>query len=185
MAGNCVITTSRFPMNANYKLIMEDCRVEDLVVNNQYSLMKVFSHTFADSIMLRNCIISNVSGSIFELDREQEDIGIYNAEHVNLENCVFDRVQGTVLSLYRGGTDESTFGPNLVIDHCFFNESGTGKRNRSGALISLHGVQFTSISNSQFRNCAPVKVWISSTLKWFELPTPGVLTRTLFGFFLA
>jgi poly(beta-D-mannuronate) lyase len=159
ISGNSIVSTSRYSMNRNYKLIVKDCRIEDLDVNTAFNFMKISGHTFADSILLVNSTFTNISGNILELDREQEDLGIYNAEHVNLENCIFDGVQGTVLSLYRGGTDESTFGPNLVIDHCLFSGSGNGRRNKSGALIALHGVQYASVTSSAFMNCAPVKVF--------------------------
>jgi poly(beta-D-mannuronate) lyase len=96
------------------------------------------------------------------LNKETEDLGIYNAEHVNIENCLFNNIQGTVLNLYRGGTDESTFGPNLLIDHCVFNESGKGKRNKSAKIISLHGVQLARITNSLFNNCADIHLFLTN-----------------------
>jgi len=162
MAGNAIVATSKYPMNRNYKLLVENCRIEELDVNNAFDFLKVSPHTFADSVMLRNCSFSNITGNILELNKETEDLGIYNAEHVNIENCLFDRLQGTVLNLYRGGTDESTFGPNLLIDHCVFNESGKGKRNKSGEIISIHGVQLAQMTNSLFQHCAPVHVYLTN-----------------------
>ncbi len=162
MAGNGIIATTRYSMNRNYKLIVEDCRIEALDVNNAFDFLKVSQYTFADSILLRNCRFSNITGNILELNKETEDLGIYNAEHVNIENCLFNNIQGTVLNLYRGGTDESTFGPNLLIDHCVFNESGKGKRNKSAKIISLHGVQLARITNSLFNNCADIHLFLTN-----------------------
>jgi poly(beta-D-mannuronate) lyase len=160
--GNSVISTSKYSMNRNYKLIVKNCRVEDLVVNHSFDFLKIYRNTFADSIEIRNCIFHNISGNIMALNKETDDLGIYNAEHVNIENSVFDQVQGVVLDLYRGGTDESTFGPNLLINHCVFNESGKGSRNKSGGILQLYGVQLTRIINSIFNQCAPVKVFVTN-----------------------
>jgi len=162
MAGNGIIATTRQAMNRNYKLIVEECTIEDLDVNYAFDFLKISQHTFADSIMLKNCRFSNITGNILELNKEPEELGIYNAEHVNIENCLFDNIQGTVLNLYRGGTDESTFGPNLLIDHCVFNESGKGKRNKSVKILSLHGVQLARITNSLFNNCAAIQLFLTN-----------------------
>jgi poly(beta-D-mannuronate) lyase len=162
MAGNGIIATSKYAMNRNFKLVVENCLIEDLDVNNSFDFLKISQHTFADSILLRNCRFSYISGNILELNRETEDLGIYNAEHVNLENCLFNQVQGTVLHLYRGGTDESTFGPNLLINHCTFIESGKGKRNKSGETITIHGVQLAQMTNSLFSNCAPIEIYLTN-----------------------
>ncbi|MCI0522358.1 MAG: polysaccharide lyase 6 family protein [Bacteroidales bacterium] len=160
-AGNSIITTSRYSMNCNYKLIVENCTVEDLKVNHSFRFFRIYGHTFADSIVLRNSVFKNISGSILELNKETDDLGIYNAEYVIIENSVFDRVEGSVLDSYRGGTDESTFGPNVIIDHCIFNESGNGRRNKSGAVVSLHGVQVATIANSIFNMSSALSVFLT------------------------
>ena len=61
------------------------------------------------------------------------------------------------MNLYRGGTDESTFGPFLEVDHCVFDRVGYGKRNKSKASLSLYGVQVIDIKNTIFMECAPLK----------------------------
>lgn len=69
-----------------------------------------------------------------------------------MKNNVFTDVQGAALRLYRGGTDESTFGPFLEVDHNVFDNVGKGKKNKYDAAISLYGVQVNTIENNIFNN---------------------------------
>ena len=145
--GNSMIRTSKYSMNRNYKLIIEDCDFLDLDINHSFDAIRVFKETFADSIVVRNSRFKNITGSVMALDKETDDIGIYNAEYVILENSLFSNIQGVVLNLYRGGGDESTFGPYLNIDHCVIDQVGHGRRNKKNASVALHGVQIASIAS--------------------------------------
>ena len=78
-------------------------------------------------------------------------------EYVILRNNLFTDIGGVVLNLYRGGKDESTFGPFLTIDHCVFDNVGKDKRNKYGSSISLYGVQEIEITNNIFQSCEPIK----------------------------
>lgn len=157
MAGNSIISTSKYSMNRNYKLIVEDCSVENLDVNHSFDFLRIYKNTFADTLMIKNCIFSDVSGNIAALDKETDDIGIYNAEYVIYENNDFKNIGGTILSLYRGGTDESTFGPVLRINNCSAENSGFDKRNKLQVSVYLHGVQMAQIKASSFISSAPLK----------------------------
>ncbi|WP_372652662.1 chondroitinase-B domain-containing protein [Draconibacterium sp.] len=155
MAGNCIIGTSRHSMNRNYKLIVEDCTVEDLVVNHSFDFIRVAKNTFADSVVIRNCAFKNITGSVASLNKENDDIGAYSAEYVIYENNTFEKVGKTVLNLRRGGTDESTFGPTLIFKDCNITNCGWDKRNDVKGSIYIHGVQVADISDSDFKNSAP------------------------------
>lgn len=159
--GNAIIRTSKYSMNHNYKLFITTCDFENLAINHSFDAIKVYKETFADSIVIKNSRFENVSGSVLALNKETEDIGIYNAEHVVLENSLFSKIQGMVVDLYRGGGDESTFGPYLNINHCVLNEVGHGKRNQKGASIALHGVQIASIKNSIIQNSKPLDLFLT------------------------
>ncbi len=156
--GNAVISTSRYSMNRNYKLLVEGCAFTNLDINHTFDVLKVYKNTFADSIWISNSIFRNISGSVLQLNKEIDDIGIYNAEFVTIENCVFDNVAGVALNLHRGGKDESTFGPILNMDHNVFHKVGHGKRNKSQAAIELYGVQVAHISNSIFEHSSDIKL---------------------------
>ena len=156
--GNTVIRTSRYSMIRNYKLFIEDCAFQDLDINHTFDVLRVYKNTFADSIVLRNSTFTNIDGNVMALDKETDDIGIYNVENVVIENCTFQDISGIVLNLHRGGRDESTFGPMLVFDQSTLENVGKGKRNKSDASISLHGVQVAFIQDSKFQNCEPLKL---------------------------
>ncbi|WP_173073222.1 polysaccharide lyase 6 family protein [Tenuifilum thalassicum] len=161
MAGNSIISTSKYSMNRNYKLIVENCDIEDLTVNHSFDFLRIYKSTFADSIVFRNCNFLNVSGNIASLDKETDDLGIYNAEYVVYENCTFKNIGGVILNLYRGGTDESTFGPILkFVNNKVFN-SGKNKRNKIGCSLYLHGVQWAKIDSCNFIDSAPIKLNLS------------------------
>lgn len=156
--GNTVIRTSRYSMNRNYKLFIENCNFKDLNINHTFDVVRVYKNTFADSIVLRNSTFTNVDGHVLALNKETDDIGIYNAENVVIEQCQFKDISGVVLDLHRGGRDESTFGPMLSLSDCSFQNIGKGKRNKVKASISLHGVQVAYIKNSQFMDSQPLKL---------------------------
>lgn len=149
-AGNAVVSTSRYSMNKNYKLFINNCEFRDLDVNHSFNILKVYKNTFADSILIENSKFSDVSGTILELNQESDDIGIYNAEFVIMNNNSFKNIGKEIVNLHRGGSDESTFGPLLFIDHCSFEKVGYGPKNKGGKAFTLHGVQKTMIMNSVF-----------------------------------
>lgn len=149
-AGNAVISTSRYSMNKNYKLFINNCEFRDLDVNHSFNILKVYKNTFADTVMIENSRFTDVSGTILELNQESDDIGIYNAEFVILNNNSFKNIGKEIVNLHRGGSDESTFGPLLYIDHCTFEKVGYGPKNKIGHAFTLHGVQKTMITNSVF-----------------------------------
>jgi poly(beta-D-mannuronate) lyase len=78
---------------------------------------------------------------------EVEDLGIYNAENINIIGSTFTDVQGAIVNVYRGGTDESTFGPIVTVSDVEINNSGKGKRNKVGAALRFHGVQKLTVDN--------------------------------------
>jgi poly(beta-D-mannuronate) lyase len=162
MAGNSIVTTSKYSMNRNYKLIVENCSVIDLDVNYSFDFLKIYKNTMADSILIRNCQFKNITGNVLELNKEYEDLGIYNAEYIILENSSFTDVQNSVLTVYRGGTDESTFGPKVQISDCFMTNCGKGKRNPGQNVIYLHGVQLAKVNNLNLNQCADFRLFLTN-----------------------
>jgi poly(beta-D-mannuronate) lyase len=160
-AGNNLIRTSKYSMTHNYKLIMKDCEVTDLDVNHSFNVLRVYKNTFADSIVLENCKFDNISGHVLELNKETDDIGVYNAENVLITNCKFNKIGGSVVDLYRGGSDESTFGPMLEVSACGFANVGQSSRNKSMASIKIHGVQYANFKNNSFENSKAVDMYLT------------------------
>ena len=154
-AGNSVIRTSPYSMLENYRLEIADSNFTDLNVNHSFNVISVSKGTFADNIGIKNSSFQDVTGSILKLDKENDDYGIYNAEYLTIEGSSFENVQGSVVDYYRGGTDESTFGPHFNLKNSSLSNVGSGKRNKSESSIYLQGVQVTNISGNTFAGVEP------------------------------
>jgi len=92
------------------------------------------------------------------MNEEKEDKGYYNAEKIFIGHNNFNSQTGTLLHIYRGGSDESTLGPNLTFSH-----NKLSNCNGDAPLITLTGVQVTNIFSNNFSNCNP-----SSTLLLYK-----------------
>lgn len=160
--GNNIISTSRYSMTRNYSLAVRNCKVTNLDVNHSFNFLGAYKGTFADSIEISDSEMTNITGSILALDKEPEDLGIYNVENVTIRNSSFADIQGAVANIYRGGTDESTFGPIVTVEGNSFTNTGLGRRNKSGASLIFHGVQRLSISDSTWDSSAPLELFLTN-----------------------
>jgi poly(beta-D-mannuronate) lyase len=157
-AGNTVIRTSRYSMLNNYALILDDVQVSDLNTNHSFNFFTVAKHTFADRIRVSGSAFRNITGHVLFMNRETEDLGIYNGEHVSITNSEFSNIEGAVADIYRGGMDESTFGPHFELLGSSLQNVGKGKRNKSQASLILHGVQATSIHDNTLTDSQPIRI---------------------------
>lgn len=155
MVGNSVIRTSPYSMTQNYRVEIEDTVIRDLDVNRFFDVIRGAKNTMADHILLKNVTIENVSGTVFNFDDEIDDFGRYNAEYVTILGSTFKDVQGPLVTLYRGGRDESTFGPHFEMRDSKLDNVGLGSRNTKKASLWLHGVQDTDIVSNEFLKSAP------------------------------
>ncbi|NND72740.1 MAG: hypothetical protein HKN43_14280 [Rhodothermales bacterium] len=96
------------------------------------------------------------------LDKETDDLGIYNVENLSIRNSRFTDIQGSVANIYRGGTDESTFGPIVVVEGNQFTNTGLGSRNKTGASLMFHGVQNLRVSDSTWDKSAPLELHLTN-----------------------
>lgn len=158
ISGNSVIRTSRYSMLNNYALVVEDATVEDLTINYSFNFLTVAKHTFADRIAISNSVFRNISGHVLTLAQETDDLGIYNGEYVLIVGSTFQNIEGAVADIYRGGTDESTFGPHFELRESALDSVGHGFRNKSAASVRLLGVQATDIFDNAFVDSQPVRV---------------------------
>jgi len=157
-AGNTAIRTSRYSMLGNYALVVENSVIEDLDTNHSFNFFTVAKHTFADRIEIRDSVVRNVTGAVLALNRELDDLGIYNAEYITIVGSQFENIGGAVADIYRGGTDESTFGPHFLLSESAVVATGKDKRNKSRATIRLHGVQATDIHGNEFVDSSPIRI---------------------------
>ncbi|MEQ8714479.1 MAG: chondroitinase-B domain-containing protein [Cyclobacteriaceae bacterium] len=160
-SGNNVITTA-YAMNKNYALVIEDCEVRDLDKNHSFNFIKPAKYTFADSVVIVNSKFTNVTGSVLTLDMEVEDIGNYNAENVKIINSVFTDVKHEVANVYRGGTDESTFGPIMTVKDIEITNCGHGQRNNADAALRFHGVQKLNVDNVKISDSKGIDLYLTN-----------------------
>lgn len=157
-SGNSVVRTQKWGMVDNYRFSMINSSVTNLDVNHSFHFFTTGKVAFADEITLENNTFKNVTGDVLQLDAEIEDLGIYNAEYITVKNNIFTAVKGNIVTLYRGGSDESTFGPHLDMTNNKVDNAGLGKRNKSKSSLYIHGAQVVSIDNNRFNTSAPITI---------------------------
>ena len=155
-AGNVVIRTSPYSMLKNYRLEIEDTVFEDLDINHSFDVISAAKGTFANHITLDRVKVSDATGHVLRLDRETDDNGIYAAEYLTISDSEFSNIGGTIATVYRGGTDESTFGPHVNVTDSVFTKIGANKRNKTGGSFLLHGAQVTLLEGNKFADARPV-----------------------------
>ncbi len=156
--GNAVIRTTSYPIQSNFVIALDRVNVANLDVNKSFHVIALGKSSFADRISIKNSNFLNISGSIIQAAAETEDYGQYNAEYVSISESNFQDIGGEAFNIYRGGRDESTFGPHFSLSESNFLNVGKGGNNASGAAMVLHGVQHSDIQKSNFADSAAIKI---------------------------
>ena len=159
---NSIIRTSRYSMNINYSLSVEDVKVTDLDINGYFYFFKAHPGTFADSISILNSQMDNITGAILSLNKETDDLGVYSVENLTLKGNEFSNIKEEVVTVYRGGFDESTFGPMVTVEDNYLFNVGKGKTHRTGASMYFHGVQNLHISETVIEDSAPISLYLTN-----------------------
>ena len=178
VAGAAVIRAGQGA--AGYSLIVEDSAFEDLTVNRSFNVFAAGPGSFADRIRMERVNVDRATGSVIAAHTETADLGTYNADVVEVIDSTFRDVTGPVIDLYRGGTDESTFGPRLTLTGSTFELSGRGE---DAGAFKLYGVQRTEVRDNRLIDSGaptfvrrvgdPVFVWTGNRLEG----TPGLITN--------
>ena len=149
-AGNVLVRSTKLPTLFNYRLHINNTQISDLNVNHSAHMFDAGYRSLANEILITDSVFKNITGDVLRLDKEQDDLGIYNAEYVTIKNSEFSNIEGAIAKIYRGGTDESTFGPHFRFINNKVNNVGGGKRNKSKSSIFLLGVQQSLIDSNEF-----------------------------------
>ncbi|OJF69274.1 alginate lyase [Alteromonas sp. V450] len=157
-AGNTLLRTQKWGMMTNYRFDMRNVSVLNLNINHSYHFFAAGARSFATSVNIENSEFSNITGNILLFDKERDDLGIYNVEVLNFSNNHIEQVDGALALIYRGGTDESTFGPKVTFFKNQLERVGLGKRNKSKASIFLHGVQQALLKSNDIKSSAKVVI---------------------------
>ncbi len=135
-------------MKGHYSAYISNCEFYNFT-ESAMSPFRAQRTTYADTLVFTDCLFRDMSGDAIYLSAEKEDAGKYSAEYVAVKNCSFYKVLGYAVDLYRGGSDESTTGPTIVVDHCVLEDVNNKER---GAGMRLYGVQNVNVSNTIFSN---------------------------------
>ncbi|MCP8898069.1 polysaccharide lyase 6 family protein [Gilvimarinus xylanilyticus] len=154
--ANAVIRSDSSPMTKNFQLELLGVEVQDLDINKDFDVIKLRKSTFADEVLIKDSSFNNIKGSVLKLDSEKDDYGMYNAEYITVKNSTVSNATGGLMTVYRGGTDESTFGPHVHVAGVTIESSPAA--DSSGHSILLHGVQRGLIESNHFVNSAPVLI---------------------------
>tara|TARA_R110002020_G_C16321837_1_gene774952 strand:- start:19374 stop:21641 length:2268 start_codon:yes stop_codon:yes gene_type:complete len=163
-SGNSVITTSDSKGSGNHMLALRDVRFENLDVNRGFSVVAAKKGSFFDRIDVERSSFENVSGTVFKLDEEADDYGIYNAEFLSIRESRFANIGGPIAAIYRGGSDESTFGPHADISGSTFDSVGRG----TAPLMVLYGVQKGSFIDNTVTGADPIELTFTTGLPVFS-----------------
>ncbi|KEO88971.1 hypothetical protein EH31_13050 [Erythrobacter longus] len=156
--GNSVIRTTTFPIKSNFSVEMHGVEVRGLVVNKSFNVLTLGKSTLAERVVIRNSAFADITGTIVSAKAETEDYGQYNVEYLDMSENAFARIGGPIADIYRGGRDESTFGPDVTIANNAILDVGLAPTNSSGASVNLHGVQIAAIKQNAVRSSAPLRV---------------------------
>lgn len=157
-SGNVLFRTSKWGMFKNFRFVVKDSTFIDLDVNHSFHFFDAGSRSLATEITITGSTFKNITGDLFRLNKETDDLGIYNASYLTMTDNVIDNVGGALVKLYRGGRDESTFGPHLLFSQNTVTNSGKEKRNKANAIIAAHGVQVTAITNNTITDSAGIQI---------------------------
>jgi poly(beta-D-mannuronate) lyase len=151
--GNAMLRTSRHPITSNFQIEMEGVNIRNLIVNKSFDVIALGKSTMADNVKITNSSFTDISGKVISADSETDDFGRYNIEYLNIANSKFKNIGGAIVSLYRGGNDESTFGP-----HFLFENNVVDNNKADVGTFKLLGVQQALIQNNQFSASAPINI---------------------------
>lgn len=151
--GNAVIRTGSSPIRGNLQVELDHVQVRNLTVNRDFDVIYFGPNTLADRVTIVASEFTDISGTLVSAVSERDDQGRYNVDYLDIEGVTARNVAGGLAHVYRGGRDESTFGPHVKIVDTRLDNVGA-----SGDALVLHGVQDTEIAGNLFHASGRVEV---------------------------
>ena len=156
--GNSVIRTTTYPIQSNLRIALDKVWVTGLKVNKSFNVITLGKSTLADNVTITESVFSDITGTVLSASAEREDYGQYNVEYLTIMGNSFADIGGPIADVYRGGRDESTFGPFVEIEGNLLNGIGHAATNGSGSSLNIHGVQIASVSGNRVAASKPFRV---------------------------
>lgn len=158
VTGNAVIATSAVAPPTNFLIEIDDVSVSDLTVNKAFDVIALGKGALAERVTIANSRFANIAGRVLAGDSETDDLGRYNAETVAVTGSDFSAIAGPIVALYRGGNDESTFGPRLAFEGNSVADAGMRPLGGAPAILQLTGVQNILVARNHFTGSAPLRI---------------------------
>ena len=156
--GSSVIRTGPAPIKSNMTVELSAVTVRNLSVNASFNVVTLGKNALADHIVIKNSRFRDITGMIVSAASESDDYGQYNVEYLDITGNRFDNIGGPIAAVYRGGTDESTFGPTVRIsDNGLYDVGRKIAGGKSGSLF-LHGVQTAIIERNVVDGSGVMKI---------------------------
>ena len=118
--------------------------------------------TFADYIEILDSEMTNITGAILMLNKETDDLGVYSVENLTIAGNTFKDIKEEIATVYRGGRDESTFGPMVTVKGNTLTNVGKGKTHRTSSSMYFHGVQKLHVSDTTWNDSAPLELYLTN-----------------------
>ncbi|HPS96400.1 MAG TPA: chondroitinase-B domain-containing protein [Bacteroidales bacterium] len=131
-----------------YYLEVDNCEFFDYPEGSTVPV-RGLKNTFAEKVVIKNSLFRAISADAINFAGEKDDAGKYNVDELIIDNCSFNRILGLGINVYRGGSDESTAGPEVNISNCTFEDVCNKER---GSVVKLIGAQVLNISGCNFSN---------------------------------
>lgn len=156
--GNSFIATSARAGVGNLTLEILNSDFDDFMINGAFAIVTAEKGTFFDVVKVSGATFKNISGDVFKFNSESDDYGIYNVEYMEISDTDFSDIRGSAVSIYRGGRDESTFGPYVKVTESTFTNVGNG----SQPMMVFHGAQSVEVTTNLAENSAPAEFVITT-----------------------
>jgi poly(beta-D-mannuronate) lyase len=156
--GSSLIRTGPEPIKLNMVIELAGVKVKNLKANASYNVITLGKNAFADRIVIRDSSFRDISGAVVSATAETEDFGQYNVEYLDMIGNDFENVGGPIAAVYRGGTDESTFGPTVTFRGNRVKNAGKAIAGGHSGTLFLHGVQTTRIEQNIFEDSGLVHI---------------------------
>lgn len=135
----------------HYNLTISNCKFQKLSVKKGCeNLFYAHKSIVADSIIVSGNTFSGNAVNLVVMNEEKDNKGYYNAENILIAENTIKNHKGALINLYRGGNDESTMGPSLILKNNVLNHCQTSGED---PFVHLYGTQHSLIENNQFINC--------------------------------
>lgn len=140
-------------VGSSYPLSNYAVEIIDGAVAKVSAVLKGEKSTFADHITIRSSRFTDISGAVLLVAGETGGAGVYGVEKIDIVGSHFAGVGSPALDIRRGGTDESTFGPQVRISGSTFRDIAPGQPS-----MELDGVQVVKLDGNLFERAAPARV---------------------------